>query len=196
VSEVPAGWYDDGSGSLRYWDGTFWTEYTAARYSPPAPASGPAKKAGRWLWLTIGGVAAVLAALTVVVIVGLSGSHDDDVEFAKGAVKKYDSAWYNVDCDALIAATTAAFREGWGYDDCSVFEEDASDFNEAVRDYKTTVNTATFESGHVTIATTESYIEDGGDVVSDHVTYTVVHEGDVWRIDDIEFADDDAETPV
>lgn len=26
---APAGWYDDGRGSLRYWDGTQWTEHTA-----------------------------------------------------------------------------------------------------------------------------------------------------------------------
>ncbi|MBM7503899.1 DUF2510 domain-containing protein [Agromyces aurantiacus] len=30
----PAGWYDDGRGALRYWDGTQWTEHTA----PLAPA--------------------------------------------------------------------------------------------------------------------------------------------------------------
>lgn len=31
----PAGWYDDGRGALRYWDGTQWTEHTAP-LSPPA----------------------------------------------------------------------------------------------------------------------------------------------------------------
>ena len=31
----PAGWYDDGRGALRYWDGTQWTEHTA----PLAPAA-------------------------------------------------------------------------------------------------------------------------------------------------------------
>ena len=32
---TPAGWYDDGRGALRYWDGTQWTEHTA----PLAPAA-------------------------------------------------------------------------------------------------------------------------------------------------------------
>lgn len=31
----PAGWYDDGRGALRYWDGTQWTEHTAP-LAPPA----------------------------------------------------------------------------------------------------------------------------------------------------------------
>ena len=32
---APAGWYDDGRGMLRYWDGTQWTEHTAP-LAPPA----------------------------------------------------------------------------------------------------------------------------------------------------------------
>jgi Protein of unknown function (DUF2510) len=34
-TNTPAGWYDDGRGALRYWDGTQWTEHTA----PLAPAA-------------------------------------------------------------------------------------------------------------------------------------------------------------
>jgi len=34
MSQVPAGWYDDGQGARRYWDGTQWTEHTA-----PGPSS-------------------------------------------------------------------------------------------------------------------------------------------------------------
>lgn len=36
---VPPGWYDDGAGSLRWWDGTTWTEHTAP--GAPTAASGP-----------------------------------------------------------------------------------------------------------------------------------------------------------
>lgn len=44
---TPAGWYDDGSGRLRWWDGTAWTEHTmqappAAPRPDPAPAPDPA----------------------------------------------------------------------------------------------------------------------------------------------------------
>lgn len=34
---VPAGWYDDGSGRQRWWDGTAWTEHTVA--TPPEPTT-------------------------------------------------------------------------------------------------------------------------------------------------------------
>jgi len=36
VSEFPAGWYDDGKGSTRWWDGTRWTEHVQ-----PAPPAAP-----------------------------------------------------------------------------------------------------------------------------------------------------------
>ena len=37
-TQIPAGWYDDGSGRQRYWDGTQWTEHLA----PLAPPAGQA----------------------------------------------------------------------------------------------------------------------------------------------------------
>jgi hypothetical protein len=39
-TNVPAGWYDDGQGQRRYWDGTQWTEHTAPLASAGAP-TGP-----------------------------------------------------------------------------------------------------------------------------------------------------------
>ena len=35
-SSAQAGWYDDGSGTTRWWDGTNWTE----KVQPPAPVKG------------------------------------------------------------------------------------------------------------------------------------------------------------
>ena len=196
MSDTPPGWYDDGSGGLRYWDGAAWTEHTAPRYVDPAPALGPQRKAGAWLWLVVGGVAVVLVGVTVGVVLLLS-SHQGPVNKAKAALEMYNSAWLNVDCDALQESTTEAFRYDWGYEDCSAFEDDATDFDQVNRDYRTTVDDTSFVSGHVVVTTTESYTDmDGSDFV-DHVTYTVVNDGDAWRIDMIDFAgDDEGETDV
>ena len=35
--DVPAGWYPDGSGRRRWWDGLQWTEHFEAPAAPPAP---------------------------------------------------------------------------------------------------------------------------------------------------------------
>ena len=47
-STTPAGWYDDGSGNRRYWDGNAWTEHTApgaAATQSPTDTSGEAPAA-------------------------------------------------------------------------------------------------------------------------------------------------------
>ena len=33
-TKAPPGWYDDGSGRQRYWDGTQWTEHFAPLRAP------------------------------------------------------------------------------------------------------------------------------------------------------------------
>ncbi len=38
-TSTPAGWYDDGHGALRWWDGTQWTEHTHVAETPTAPAA-------------------------------------------------------------------------------------------------------------------------------------------------------------
>jgi hypothetical protein len=41
-SAAPAGWFPDGSGQLRYWDGSAWTQHVAPMVQPAvAPAPGP-----------------------------------------------------------------------------------------------------------------------------------------------------------
>jgi hypothetical protein len=39
MTTTPAGWYDDGAGMLRYWDGVAWTPHTAPSPAPVAPGA-------------------------------------------------------------------------------------------------------------------------------------------------------------
>ena len=39
---TPAGWYPDGQGSQRWWDGNQWTEHTMPATPQAPPASAPA----------------------------------------------------------------------------------------------------------------------------------------------------------
>lgn len=41
AGETPAGWYDDGSGDTRWWDGSTWTENVQPVVQSPAPAPPP-----------------------------------------------------------------------------------------------------------------------------------------------------------
>jgi hypothetical protein len=83
VPAAPAGWYDDGSGRQRYWDGIRWTDHYADTYLPPqaepvaapaASASAPARKSRKGMWITLGVVGGLLlvALLGGIVAVALS----------------------------------------------------------------------------------------------------------------------------
>lgn len=74
---TPAGWYDDGSGRQRYWDGSVWTEHFADGYTPAsvkvAKATGSGGPRALWSgwttrerWVAMGSVAG-----TAVGILGL-----------------------------------------------------------------------------------------------------------------------------
>ncbi|MGC4174742.1 DUF2510 domain-containing protein [Demequina sp.] len=192
MSQIAPGWYDDGSGALRYWDGTIWTEHTAAAYAQPAPASGPRPKAGKWVWITVAITAAVLVVATAGVAVFFS-ARVAPVREARAAVELYDDAWANVDCEALNEATTANFRSDWGFTDCADFEAEARDFNQSEREFYLYIVDATYESGHVIVRTEESYYDEDGDYQYDDVTYTLVKDTGAWRINIIDFASDDEE---
>jgi hypothetical protein len=85
---APAGWYDDGSGRQRYWDGVGWTDqYADAQPGipaapPPAANAVEQKKSRKGLWITIAVVGGVLLLLLlagiVAAAVGLMNRAADD----------------------------------------------------------------------------------------------------------------------
>jgi Protein of unknown function (DUF2510) len=62
-SKTPAGWYDDGSGNLRYWDGTAWTEHTAPGTGATQPSAEASSEASAAQTLRYSAAAATGAAV-------------------------------------------------------------------------------------------------------------------------------------
>jgi Protein of unknown function (DUF2510) len=71
--QIPAGWYDDGSGQQRYWDGNQWTAAQPIEASTVAPS--PTVKSRKGLWIALAVVGGVLLLLIIAaVIAGISGA--------------------------------------------------------------------------------------------------------------------------
>lgn len=212
MSTTPPGWYDDGHGAQRWWDGAQWTEHTqapdaaAAPLAPVAPeaAATAAPRSRLWIvWTVLGIVVAAFVALAIVlvtVIVGFARSTEELASSAESgsvaAVRLYDDAWNGVDCDAFQRSTTLAYREGVALTDCADFEEDATAFADSSDDYDVEIVDVERQSdGSVHVTTVETYLSDydeNGDALDepvaaeDHYRYIVVLDGDTWAIDELE----------
>lgn len=88
----PAGWYDnpDGSPTLRWWDGSQWTDHVHAKSSMPAGAATtpahhgkpPQKKSGKWKFIVPGVIVAIVA------VAALTGGSEDEPAAASAAAEK------------------------------------------------------------------------------------------------------------
>ncbi len=121
---TPAGWYDDGHGSLRWWDGSVWTDHTAPLKHEPAGPAAPAaaetrvevlppatkvevKSSAVW-W------AVPIALLVSAVLGGLCASvvwRGFDPAPLNETFDRYTAAIANKDCAEFEAVTTPGFRE-------------------------------------------------------------------------------------
>ncbi|HPU12297.1 MAG TPA: DUF2510 domain-containing protein [Aeromicrobium sp.] len=122
---TPAGWYDDGHGSLRWWDGSQWTEHTAplapteptiqldvqptAELTEPYFSSAPVKVKGSAVWWAVP-IALLVAAVLGALLSMLAWKVVDPAPM-RPAFDQYQAAVQNQDCEALVASTTEGFRE-------------------------------------------------------------------------------------
>lgn len=208
------GWYDDGTGHQRWWDGTVWTEHVQPQMapSPVAPAGAPARKGVSplaVLGIVSGVVVLSLVAVSVVAQivfqnvgrVVVADAAESDVASssssvtppadARAAVELYSAAWDDVDCAELQAAVSDGY-----FDDvfatCSSFIGSAQDFlAQSTGKYVTTIDSVTPGSAETTVDTTETYSEQGRDY-TEQWEYTLITEDGVWQIDDIEPIGDDS----
>jgi hypothetical protein len=85
---APAGWFDDGSGRQRYWDGQQWTDQFAA---PPVAA-----KSNRALWWLLGIVGGVIllcgGGLLAALIVGFADESDSGSTSGASVVRSEEPA--------------------------------------------------------------------------------------------------------
>jgi hypothetical protein len=85
---TPAGWYDDGSGTQRYWNGIEWTAETSVKAPPPYAAPSTPEQDGAAVlpvalvglllkrpWLTAAGAATVACAVVILVAVAARSSY-------------------------------------------------------------------------------------------------------------------------
>jgi len=142
------------------------------------------------MWIAVGATALVLVLATAAFAVFYS-ARTAPIREARQAVGTYNEAWLTIDCDLLEEATTVEFRSDWGYYECTDFEAEANDFDQANREYSVHIVDSTYASGTVVVHTEESYFDEDFEYLYDEVTYTLVKDVGAWRIDAIDFASDE-----
>jgi hypothetical protein len=207
MTSTPPGWYDDGHGATRWWDGARWSEHarpatvaTVGEQQPAAPG-GTAVPAGgpkrRWLLpVLIAGSLAVLVLLAIVLVpviakTVVTSGYSADERAAVETVRAYDAAWQSGDCKAFEATTTEGLRTAASLADCVSFEDAASAFQQATDDYEIEVTDVTSAPGAITVRTAESYtsfLDDQDKPVSGFeavstIDYTLVRSDGHWLID-------------
>ncbi|WP_225216205.1 DUF2510 domain-containing protein [Microbacterium pullorum] len=186
MSTTPPGWYDDGSGTQRWWDGSAWTEHVqaaaaaggypgdAASVAPDHSATyqqgppQPAAKSKLWIVFVVLGVIVValivLAAVFIPRLIGQiagaggSSAGDDAERAAVQVVERYDDAWDDADCDLYFETTTEGYREALGMTDCAAFESTAEVFDESTDEYEIQVDTVERTGENIAVLTSESYL--------------------------------------
>ena len=201
----PPGWYDDGHGSRRWWDGAQWTDRVDEEHSGAFVAATEPRKSKLWIvWVVLGAVLlgmVIAAAVLIPVLLATVGGGSAEPQrpsaevrdAAVAVVESYDQAWRSADCDAYLAATTEAFRELIQITDCATFEAQAASFTEGIEDYALEVSDVTTNDRVDAVWTTEKYssrLDAEGNPVDtpiayeDRYEYIVVEAASGWAIDD------------
>ena len=104
---APAGWYDDGTGAPRWWDGHSWAEATTAYASPdqPAPVQPGTSANTVWVWLVV-----LLPLVSLIATFGYLAQLQQDL-IALFAIVPFDGS--SPDMDRFIAAEMSLIFSPW-----------------------------------------------------------------------------------
>jgi hypothetical protein len=112
MSTPASGWYPDGEGRARYWDGGRWTSYVRA---DETPEPGPRRRSA-WPWVVAGTavvalVAGVVIALVIPLLVGAASRVG-----AERVVRDFNAAWAAGDCTAVEGYVTRTWWDVYSSD--------------------------------------------------------------------------------
>jgi len=196
MTDLPEGWYDDGSGRLRWWTGLAWSEQVqtvqgaATLVAPAAPAAAavpPAapKRMPKWPFV-LGGAILLLVIVGIggVVLIAFSITNLMTAPGTPGAaVTAFNQAIENDDCDLFTAVTSDEFRLDSGIDDCADFSEGVASAREAGEIRTVTVIGFSSRNSDATVNTREALrveVGEDDDEVVRHYTMRAV-DGD-WQV--------------
>lgn len=193
---TPAGWYDDGHGRLRWWDGKRWTEYTApltpqaaarpvAPQRPQQPTELKEVKRSKLVWIIP--VVLVVAALVGGLLGAAASSSFSDIDPLKRTYADFQAAERTGDCVALEQVTTRDFREDLTDDITDQFTCAAWRARLAAREGDPRWG---MRFGPVAVLVVEERARDAAGLTSTQsVTYTLVRENGRWKLDERDDAD-------
>lgn len=189
---TPAGWYDDGRGQLRWWDGQRWTEHTAplVRQGPPQPVAPQRpqqarpqelKQVGRSKLVWILPAVLVAAALIGGLLGAVAGSTFADTDPLERTYADFVAAERSGDCVALTQVTTRGFREDLTDDvtedfDCAAWRSQLSRREGSAK--------WGMRFGPLGILVVDERTASLGSISKDSVTYMMVREDGRWKIDE------------
>jgi hypothetical protein len=178
------GWYADGHGAMRWWDGSTWTEHVASPEDGETPALAAAAaeprasdaqpnvepdppKSRLWIvWLVLGvtvlGIVAALAVLLSVLVAARSTQDSEpvseaDEEAAVDAVNAYAESLLTGDCDVFLATTTEDYRTVLEIPDCDTFELASTRAVDRMDDHVLTIGDVATVGPAVTVSVVESF---------------------------------------
>lgn len=104
---APAGWYDDGTGATRWWDGYRWAEVSTAYAAPDQPAPVPPGTSSNtvWVWLV-----ALLPLVSLITTFGYLAQLQHDL-IRLFEIVPFDGS--TPDMDRFVAAEMALIFSPW-----------------------------------------------------------------------------------